>query len=164
LQYTFDFGLGAFVRGYLPLGVSEEIFGSHPEFYVDFAVFYDNNFGDFTLYGEIVYFLDLEGDDLTQQGRLSVKVQPGYMVMDVLEIMLAAEFNTRLGVFYDGELIDNSSSYVFSMMPGVSYQVLDFLKLSLEIPFSLFGQGSEAYVTDAASYWGINFKATFNFL
>jgi hypothetical protein len=168
VKYTSEFGLGAFIDTYLPFG-TEEIVGTDPEFYFDIAVFYDNNFDAFLLYVELMYTLTFEGEDDASADVLTITVQPGYTVMENLNVNLGIELIYDLGLTISGTAIDDSSAYVVSIIPGVEYKVMDMLKLTLDAPITLFGASSEANVLGiplniALASWGIRFKATLNLL
>ncbi|RPJ09129.1 MAG: hypothetical protein EHM28_02420 [Spirochaetaceae bacterium] len=160
VKYTSDFGLGAFLDVYLPFG-SEDIVGTEPEIFFDIAVFYDGKFDSFLLYGELIYEFTLEGDDELKQDSILLTLQPGYQIMDSLAVTLTAALQMQFDVIFDGESVDDTNGYLFSLAPGAVYQPMDMLELSLEVPITLFGKSQS--VANYA-YWGINFNAKFNLL
>jgi hypothetical protein len=168
VKYTFDFGLGAYVDMYLPIG-SEEIVGTTPELYFNFALFYYTEWEGFFVSSEAVYMLTFAGDDKTTYDNFKITAQPGYVLSDLFQVTLGLEFDYFLNQVFDGEVVSDSSNYVFKVSPGVSYEILEFLSLSLEVPVTVFGASSarkESNIPVAVqnSSWGITVTATFNLL
>lgn len=156
VKYTSEFGLGAFVDAYLPFG-SEEIVGTDPMVYLDIGVFYDGAFDFLLLYGELVYTLEFENENGNKQDSLSFEIKPGYQIMDTLKVTLAADLDYNFNRVINSTTQDDSDGYLFALAPGVAYQVMDMLELSLEVPFTLFGKR-------ALGLWGISFRAKVNLL
>jgi hypothetical protein len=156
VKYTSDYDVGAFVKGYLPVG-TEEIVGTDPMFYFDLGVFYDGDLDFMTLYAEVVYSLNFENDNGNKQDSLEIQVKPGFKIMDGLTINLQAELDYNFNRVINSTVVDDSDGYVFSLAPGVTYQAMDMLELSLQVPFSLLGKRGLAF-------WGISFIAKLNLL
>ncbi len=168
IKYTFDFGLGAYVDMYLPLG-AKEIVGTNPELFFDFALFYYTEWESFFISSEAVYTLTFAGDDDTTNDYIKITLQPGYVLNELFQVTLGMEFDYFLNQVVGGEVADGTSNYVFKVSPGAAYNILEFLTLSLEIPVSVFGASSIKTesglpVVIQNSSWGITVTATFNLL
>jgi len=169
IQYTFDFGLGAYVDMYLPFG-SEDVVGSVPELYFNFALFYYKEFDNFFISSEAVYTLTFAGDDDTKNDIFKITLQPGYILNDLFSVTLGMEFDYAFDLVVGGKTQDDTSTYVMILSPGVNYNVLDFLTVSLAVPVSLFGAGSAAEepggrpLVEQKSYWGITVTANISLL
>ncbi|HEQ71716.1 MAG TPA: hypothetical protein ENN69_04435 [Spirochaetia bacterium] len=152
IAYTADFGLGGFLDVYFPIG-TKALVGPEPEFYFDIAVFYYGDFDAFSLSTELLYSLTFPGNDELKQDSIKITLTPGYTPVKDLTVTMKAEFTIRFDALYHGSPLPNTCGFLFVIAPGVTYQPVDLLELSLGIPLTLFGKMNDAY-------WGLNVRTT----
>jgi hypothetical protein len=164
VRYTLDFGLGAYVDMYLPVG-SEDIVGPDPEIFFNIALFYYIDIESFFISAETVYMLTFADANDTTNDNFKISVQPGYVPFENFQISLAMEFDYSLNRVVGGTVDEGTSTYVVKVSPGVGYALDESLILSLEFPITLFGASSTdeiggVPIVREPSFWGITITVT----
>ncbi|MBN1798422.1 MAG: transporter [Spirochaetales bacterium] len=168
VRYTLDFGLGAYVDMYLPVG-SEDIIGPDPEIFYNFALFYYVDIANFFISAETVYMLTFADANDTTNDNFKISVQPGYVPFENFQITLGIEFDYSLDRVVDGTVEEGTSTYVVKVSPGIGYALDESLALALEIPITVFGVSSTDEiggipVVQEVSSWGITVTVTMKLL
>lgn len=141
IKYTSPIGLGGFVDMCLPFG-SQDIVGEEPEIGLYFALFFDTLFYGFTLYTEVLFDMQFEGEDDTAQNQLRLIIRPGYMILKNLEVYFETQIEFGLGVTFDGSAVDDSSGYLLRLKSGAVYQVTERIELEGGLSFTMCGESA----------------------